>query len=241
MNTRGFALFGSIIAFSLVVACGGKKEGGKCKANEQTCLDKQNALVCRGDKFVKVACNGPLGCTKFEQKANCDDSIAMEGDACMGATDEEYACSPDKKRALACKGGVFQKLLECRGAAGCSQLGTQLSCDTSLAAKGDPCKTQGQVACSADGTEMVICRDGKFVLHRFCRGPKHCSLDHDQPQCDETLSMEGDPCSHQGRVVCSTDGQSELTCQGSTFLKSRSCKKSGCTVSPAPNHPVVYD
>jgi len=241
VKTRGTALFVSVLSFALVVACGGKKEGGKCKAGESTCMDKQDALVCRNGTFAKVACNGPLGCTKFQEKANCDDSIALEGDACMGVTDEEYACSPDKKRALVCRGGVFAKLLECRGAGGCSQLGTQLSCDTSLAAKGDPCKTQGQVSCTVDGNEMVICRDGKFVLHRYCRGPKHCTLDHDQPVCDETISLEGDPCSHQGRVVCSADGQMELICQGSTFLKSRSCRKTGCTVSNAPGHPVVCD
>jgi hypothetical protein len=240
VKKNGIVVFGSVVAFALLVACG-KKEGGKCKGNESTCVDKQSAIVCRGGTFVRVGCGGPLGCAKFDKRANCDDSIALEGDTCMGTADEEYACSPDKKRALVCKGGIFAKYLECRGTGGCSQLGTQLSCDTSVAQKGDPCKTQEAVACTPDGTEMVICRDGKFTTHRSCRGPKKCVLDDGTPVCDETLSLEGDPCSHQGRVVCSVDGQLELICQGSTFMKSRTCRKTGCTVMNTPGRPVKCD
>lgn len=240
MKPRNVAAFGSIVALSLVIACGGKREGGSCKGAESTCQDKGNALVCRGGKFAKVPCGGPLGCSRFEDHANCDDSIAVAGAPCMGL-DDEYACSPDKKQALVCKAGRFERHLECRGNGGCTQLGTQISCDTSVAEKGDPCKTQEAVSCTADGKEMVICRDGRFVLHRYCRGPKHCVLDHDTPMCDETLSQEGDPCSHQGRVVCSVDGQLELICQGSTFMKSRECRRKGCSVKNAPGRPVVCD
>lgn len=226
---------------ALVASCGGKKEGGSCKGSENTCLDKKNAVVCRGEKLTRVACNGPLGCSKFEDHANCDDSIASAGDACMGLGDEEYACSPDRKRALVCKGGVFATHLECRGGGGCSQLGQQLSCDTSLAAKGDPCKAQGAVSCTPSGAEMVVCRDGKFVLHRYCRGPKHCVFEHEQPTCDETLSMDGDPCGHEGRVVCAVDGEVELICRGSQFIRSRACRKTGCKVQNSPGRPVICD
>lgn len=243
MKRPGVAVRGAVISFALAlaVACGGKKEGGRCKGAESTCQDKQTALVCRGGVFARVGCGGALGCTKFEERANCDDSIALEGDACVGATDDEYACSPDSKRALLCKGGRFAKYLECRGAGGCSQRGTQLSCDTSVAARGDPCKTPGAVSCAADGSEQVICRDGRFVLHRFCRGPTRCVLEHDVPACDMTLSLEGDPCGDQGRVACSVDGHMELVCQGSAFLKSRMCRKSGCVVKDAPGRPVACD
>lgn len=229
-------------AFVLVAAaCGGKKEGGKCKGGESVCMDKTAALTCQGDKFIKVACNGPMGCTKFENQAKCDDSIASPGDACMGASDEEYACTPDKKRALVCKGGRFERLLECRGKGGCTQVGQQISCDTSIAVKGDPCKSQDAVSCSEDGKELVKCRDGKFVTHRFCRGPKGCQLREDVPQCDETLSLDGDPCSHPGRVVCSVDGEVELTCQGSVFLRSRTCRKKPCKVVNRPGGGVECD
>src|SRR5690606_9117407 len=151
----------------------------------------------------EVRCQGPLGCAKLGEHANCDDSVAVEGDACI--SDEEYACTPDKKRALVCSGGKFQRYLECRGKAGCSLLGRTVSCDTSVAEKDDPCKTQGAVACTADQKHMVVCRDGKFVLHRYCRGQFGCQTKGDTPTCDETLSLEQDPCGLPGQVVCSVD------------------------------------
>jgi hypothetical protein len=148
----------------------------------------------------------------------------------MGVSDEEYACSADKKRALLCKNGRFEPYLECRGKAGCALLGQQVSCDTSVASKGDPCKVQGASACSVEQKEMLVCRDGKFVTYRYCRGQYGCYTKGDAPACDETLSLEGDPCGLPGYVVCSVDKQSELICQGGTFVKSRACRKSGCSV-----------
>jgi hypothetical protein len=218
------------IAWTLAAGCK-KGEGSSCKGDESTCLDKTTALACRDGKFVKVACRGPLACAKFRDRANCDDSVANDGDSCMGDGDEEYACTPDKKRALLCNRGRFERHLECRGKNGCGLLGRTVSCDTSVAVAGDPCKAPGAVACAEDEKHMLVCRDGKFALHRFCRGQFGCQLKADTPTCDETLSVEGDPCGLAGYVVCSVDGQSELVCQGGRFQKSRSCKKSGCVVT----------
>lgn len=226
------------LALSVVVAACGKKAGSRCNGAESTCLDKKTALACRGGTYVAVACQGPLGCSKFQDHANCDDSLAAAGDACMNATDEEYACSADKKRALLCKNGRFERYLECRGKAGCSLLGQQISCDTSVAAKGDPCKVQGAVACTEDQKNMVICRDGKFETYRYCRGQYGCYMKGDTPSCDETISLEGDPCGLAGYVVCSVDGKDELVCQGGRFVRSRTCRKNGCTVSNRPGRPI---
>jgi hypothetical protein len=223
---------------ALLVAAGGcgKKPGGSCKGAESTCVDNKSALVCRGGTFVQVACEGPLNCANFQDHANCDTSVASAGAACMGE-DDEYGCSADKKSALVCKGGRFEPYLPCRGKSGCAMLGRQVSCDQSVAAKGDACKTQGAVACGDDQKHMVVCRDGKFDLHRFCRGKYGCFNKGDTPSCDETLSLDGDPCGIPGQVVCAVDGKTELVCQGSVFMKSITCK-TACTVTNRPGRPI---
>jgi hypothetical protein len=215
-------------AVALLPACG-KRPGGSCKATESLCMNPTTALSCTGGKFSEVQCKGPLGCTRYQDHANCDVSVSAEGDPCLGVNDEEYACSVDKKRALVCRNGRMERYLECRGKAGCALLGQQVSCDTSVAEKGDPCKVQGASACTSGQKELLVCRDGKFVHYRHCRGQAGCYTRDDAPACDETLSLELDECGLPGFVVCSVDGQSELVCQGSQFIKARTCR-GGCTV-----------
>lgn len=224
------------VAALLVVACGGKKVGGPCQGTESTCEGKKTALACRAGTYAAVACNGAGGCSKYKDHANCDTSVASAGDACMGE-DDEYACSADKKRVLLCKGGKFEALLECRGQAGCAISGKAFTCDNSVAEKGDVCKALGANACSADEKQLLVCRDGKFGLHRYCRGAKGCTVSPDGPVCDETIAIAGDPCGVPGRIVCAADGKSELVCQGGVYTKSISCKN-GCTVTNRPSQPI---
>jgi len=227
----------SLFAIALVLPACGKKVGSSCKGSESSCLDKKTALACQGAKLVNVSCGGPLGCTKYQDHANCDTSVANEGDPCMGDGEDEYACSPDRKRAVVCKSSKFEKYLECRGKQGCSVLGRTVACDTSVASKGDPCKSQGAVACSEDQKLMLTCRDGKFDIYRYCRGQYGCFMKGEAPSCDETLSQDGDPCGIPGQVVCNVDQQSELVCQNGVFSRSRGCKK-GCTVTNRPGRPI---
>ena len=225
------------IAVTLLAAGCGKKAGGTCKGTESVCApSKQSALVCRNGTFIEVVCGGPLACQKYQEHANCDTSQAALGDPCMGE-DDEYACTPDKKQALVCKGGAYQLHLQCRGKNGCSMLGRTVSCDTSVAVKSDPCRSQGAVACSEDQKQMLVCRDGKFEIYRYCRGQYGCFNKGDAPSCDETLSLAGDPCGIPGQVVCATDGKTELVCQGGVFTKSITCKTS-CTVTNRPGRPI---
>lgn len=235
---KTLAALGLLVGLLATTACKKPQPGGSCTAGESICSGPNEALACQGGKYVAVGCNGPRGCTKFEKHANCDTSKAPVGASCMAETDEEYACTADKKRALVCKSAKFQLYLECRGPAGCSVDGRTVSCDTSLAAKGDPCKTPNALACGDDGKELFMCRDGKFERHRFCRGKRGCTVKEDAPSCDETLSLEGDPCGLNGQIVCSVDGQSELVCQGSTFMRSRACKKKGCVVTGVRGRPI---
>ena len=225
------------LTLGLALAGCKKHEGSSCKAGESTCIDKVQALSCKGAKMATVKCDGPLGCTTYEGRANCDDSVANAGDACMNDGEEQVACTPDKTRALVCKGGVFERSLECRGKGGCVVTGrSTVTCDTSVADKGAPCRTQGSLACTSDGKQMVVCRNGAFDLHRQCRGARGCQVT-DAPSCDETLALEQDPCGMPGQIVCSVDGKSELICQSGMFTRSRACKK-GCTVTGKPGRPI---
>lgn len=230
LRAQHLATTALVVALVALASACKRGEGSACKGRESTCLDKTTALTCVSEKLVKAPCGGPLGCTKFEDHANCDSSEANEGDACLTEADEEYACTPDKKRALVCTHGIMTRYLECRGKGGCSVSGRTVACDTSIANVGDPCKAAGATACTADAKQMVICQNSKFTLYRQCRGTSGCYMKDETPTCDLTRSLEGDPCGVQGLVVCSMDGQSELVCQGSTFLRSRGCKK-GCTVT----------
>ena len=236
MSRRVVVICALGVAILLVAACGGKKAGSFCKGTESTCSDKKSALACRGGMFVEVSCAGPLGCSKYQDHANCDTSVALSGQTCMGE-DDEYACSADGKHAVLCKAGKFEPYLECRGKAGCSMLGRTVSCDVSVAEKNDTCKTQGAMACSVDQKTMLTCRDGKFALYRYCRGQYGCSNKNETPDCDETISMPDDPCGLPGQVVCSVDGKTELVCQGGVFTKSLTCK-TACTVTNRPGRPI---
>lgn len=211
---------------ALLVAACGKRAGGSCKGSEATCRDDKTALACHGGRFVEVACRGPAGCAKYRGGASCDTSVASAGEACMGE-DDEYACSPDGRRALVCKGGQFQLYLECRGAQGCAMSGRDVSCDTSIARVADPCKAQGALACDEERKQLLVCRHGKMELSRHCRGPGACSEKGDAPSCDESLALPGDPCTVPGQVACSVDGRSELVCESGLFTRARGCK-TGC-------------
>lgn len=240
MNDVGRFAIAVVLTASLAatgVACK-KKAGASCEGAASMCEDKASALVCRTDKLVSVPCKGPLGCTKFEDRANCDASIADVGDACMADSEEHQACAADGKRAVVCHAGRFERFLECRGEGGCRPAGNAVACDTSLASPGDACKEPGQASCAADGKQMLVCQNGVFAVQRFCRGAGGCALKSGSPTCDASLSIPGDPCGTVGQVVCAIDGQSELICQGGSFQRGRSCRRTPCTVSNKPGRAV---
>jgi hypothetical protein len=232
---RGVALLVGALVVAVVAGCK-PKAGSSCKGNDSTCFDKQTALVCRGPAFVEVPCAGPTGCARFKNQVACDTTVATAGAACMGE-DDEYACTADQKRALLCKSGRFEPYLECRGKGGCVMQGRKPVCDTSVAARGDPCKAQGATACSEDQKQMLICQGGKFELHRHCRGKNGCFEKAEALACDDTLSLAGDPCATPGQTVCSVDGELELICQQGIFTRSMACRH-GCTVTNRAGRPI---
>jgi hypothetical protein len=80
--------------------------------------DGKNIYVCRGDKFdTYKGCRGDKGCRVTDRVAECDTSLAAEGDACDVA--EDRVCTVDKKSVLVCRGGKLLKEKDCRRDGGC--------------------------------------------------------------------------------------------------------------------------
>lgn len=228
-----------LVSSLLLASACSKKAGSDCEGSASMCQDKASALVCMQGKLAAVACGGPMGCTKFEDRANCDTTIANVSDPCPPDAEEHQSCTPDGKRAVVCEKGRFVRYLECHGENGCTPVGFQVACDMSLANPGEPCKEANKTACSVDGKQQVVCQNGVFVVQRHCRGERGCKNDGGLLTCDVTIADVGDPCLTVGQVVCAADGQSELVCQGGSFQRGRACLKTPCTVSANAARSVV--
>lgn len=171
------------------------KNGGEAACDQTVAEDKDvcnlaNDYVCSGDKkgmlecarnrwsFVQ-SCLGDRGCTMESKKVTCDNSIANAGDACR--EEEDYACSPDKKNALVCRGGKFGVASNCKGKNGCrvtgdKNAGFKVECDDSIANLGDPCDKDGHFACSPDEKQIVKCTGKKFVADDKCKKQEKCAV-----------------------------------------------------------------
>ena len=106
--------------------------------------DKKSMLQCTKNRWTVVqSCLGERSCVMEKKKVTCDNSIANAGDTCR--EEEDYACSSDKKAALACRKNVFVQASLCKGAKGCrvtgaKDVGFKVECDDSVAAPGDACE-----------------------------------------------------------------------------------------------------
>jgi hypothetical protein len=93
-------------------------------------VDGASLLACKGEKMdVARTCRGSGECKVDieSRKVACDDSVALEGDACDPAG--ARACSVDKKSELACESGRFVKARPCSRRDGCApQRGAQPLC-----------------------------------------------------------------------------------------------------------------
>jgi hypothetical protein len=228
LATSAFILI--VVCMQGAVACKAKL-GGSCKPGKDACEDSATALHCAPDNtYVEVKCAGSLGCTKLGAKVYCDNSTAEVADACMGESEGEYACSSTKKRAVVCSSGKFKPYLECRGPKGCTMMSKTVSCDNTIAERGDPCISAGKLACSTDAKNRFVCKDGKWEVERYCRGRDACQVRMNDWFCDTSLADANDPCGVAGAVACSTDGSHRLVCKGGRMAEDIACKK-GCTVA----------
>jgi len=77
-------------------------------------LDKKALYKCDGTKYAtESTCKGPKGCSIDGTTVKCDHHVAELNDPCH--IDGNFACAPDKKMLLVCKGNKFHKEKSCRG------------------------------------------------------------------------------------------------------------------------------
>ncbi|MDB4945163.1 MAG: hypothetical protein JWP97_4697 [Labilithrix sp.] len=94
--------------------------------------DKKAALVCKSGKFVLASqCRGKNACkvagnAKAGFKVECDDSIAVPGDAC----DKElhYSCTPDEKQIVRCVNKKYVADDKCTKNQKCAVKGELVGC-----------------------------------------------------------------------------------------------------------------
>ncbi len=101
----------------------GQKGAYACAADHQT------LLLCDGDRLSPASsCHGPEGCRidPDGQKADCDDTIANEGDPCNQV--KRLTCAADGKAELVCTEGHYVKRRDCTRS-DCRLEGSALFCE----------------------------------------------------------------------------------------------------------------
>lgn len=137
-------------------------------------------LRCREGRFaLSTACRGPNACRVQGTQVLCDQSVALAGDPC--ASEGGGVCTPDGRAMLLCRGGAFGEVRPCRGARGCHTEGSQILCDHSIGALGEPCSPEGAWACDADGRRSLVCRGGTFQEGSRC--PRSCTVQDRHVSC----------------------------------------------------------
>jgi hypothetical protein len=225
-------VFASIVTLS---ACGKPKAGGKCQAGTMACNDAKTGLFCGSDgTFQTMTCGGTGGCQTAGAKVTCDQSVAAAGDGCTAAG---FACASDMKNALSCTDGKFVLAETCKGPGACKVATGDIFCDNDIADVGDPCRDDGDYACTGDKLAALKCQGKKMVTINSCRGPKSCSIVHPKPKetdidCDMSVAAENDPCAFPNNEACTSDKKTMLTCKGNKYSTPTPCPgPNGCTVT----------
>lgn len=228
---KPFSLALVVFVAGLVSGCSRKpKVGDSCKKGMSRCLDKKTRLICDDGKYIASPCRGANGCKAEGQATQCDLSGNRDGDACSTSeSDGLGACTADGKTMLTCERGAY-RAMPCGGTNGCTIKGSNLSCDTSVAAEGDRCRGEGG-ACSGDGKRSLACEGGKFVAKQSCRGAQGCQVVENRISCDLTVGDVGDACTPPSGA-CSSDGKKLLRCGSDGKLAvGRVCRGGeGCAV-----------
>ncbi len=134
--------------------------------NRACSVDKTTSLLCEAGNFKAVqVCRGAKGCQIRGDQVACDTSRALKGDLCT--TPGAFACTPDMKSRVVCKGGAFAFDRSCKGATGCHPL--DYECDETISDVGDPCGLAGLAACSSDGNTELLCQSGAYFANRTCK------------------------------------------------------------------------
>ena len=239
---------GTVLAFA---SCK-PKPGDKCSgAGLPTCSDPSTALVCGKGIVVALPCRGPKACTSSSSQVQCDNSLAVAGDACDQPSD--VACAVDYKSALECQNDKFALAETCKGVRACQVDGDKIACDNDVADLGDPCRDESDYACTTDKLTALKCVAKKFQALNTCRGTHGCRV-FELPEekktdfvCDDTLAQENDTCDTEGEEACSVDRAELFRCKSSRFTKDHACQggcsfdEKGETFSCAPNAAAATD
>jgi len=232
---RRFGIAALLVAASIVTlsACGKPKVGGKCTAGKIECIDAKSGLFCGKDgTYAAMSCGGAQGCNA--KGGSCDQSIAAAGDGCSASG---FACATDMKNALSCTDGKFVLAETCKGPNACKVATGDIFCDNDIADVGDPCRDDGDYACTGDKLAALQCKGKKMMTVNSCRGPKSCSIVHPKPKetdidCDMSIAVENDPCVFPNNEACTSDKKTMLSCKGGKYTSPAPCPgPNGCTVT----------
>ncbi len=222
----------TVVAMVVLLGCSSSKEGAPCSgpADGARCLDDSTSLVCSEGRLVKVPCRGASGCAETSESVRCDSTVAADGDRCDEGT---FSCSLDGKSRLKCINGRFAADAACLGDDGCTVAGQVTNCDTSKAEIGTDCDNAGSLACSLDGTKMLVC-EGRWVEGSACR--RGCRRNGNAQtglvECEEELGTLLGPCSPEGALACEKGGRVLVACKlGRYQLKKECTGDAGCVAT----------
>lgn len=218
-----------IPVLSAMLAACSALEGAPCGGAVGSCDGTNESLFCLDGRITRIRCDGPRGCSEQGSRLFCDQSVATAGARC--AQETAGACTADGTQLLVCTAGRYAASARCRGPEGCRAVDGQVLCDRTRAEVGDACGdlAGGDSTCSMDGDAWLRCREGRFALHRACRGPGACRVEGREVRCDQSLAAAGDACSSDGRGACTPDGAAMVMCTGNRFGNARPCRGArGC-------------
>lgn len=136
--------------------------------------------------------------------------------------DGKEACK-DKTTAFVCHDSKWEEMT-CRGAKGCTTVGSESDCDQTVAKLNDVCNLADDYTCSDDKKASLECKSNKWTLDEACLGPKGCTSTAHKVDCDTSLSKEGDKCTRESNHACGLDKKSHLVCKGGKFTLVENCR-----------------
>jgi hypothetical protein len=153
----------------------GNAQGDVCSTDDegvsQCAPGGATRVVCRSGRYLVEPCRGPRACAEQGDDVACDQSVAAEGDECVG--EERQVCSADRKALLVCTSGKLSIAEFCRGPSRCSPDAGVL-CDRGHQRPADPCGNEGEVACGGEADkETLACESKRWVVRETPPG-KRC-------------------------------------------------------------------
>lgn len=102
---KGCAMAGRFVDCDETLATSGMPCGSDPGGYPGCSTDHKVRLKCDAGFWREdIPCRGPKGCVVSSRFVDCDDSLALVGDACEP---DSLACSLDSKSVLACRGAKY--------------------------------------------------------------------------------------------------------------------------------------